>query len=170
MGPVKMIDPETGLELEVLTPAPASWSQDSVRGRMMESPPPIATGPVSENPFLTATNTVPPLPNPDTAAAAQAVGLPADGPVMGGGSGGTLRPSSLLDKVMHTVFGTPDSMLSPEEEAEVHARRKSASAMSRSAAENPGEDFMDIPSTGGNSLGESLSFMPKLIKGLGGLF
>jgi len=166
-GPT-MIDPSTGLELTVLTPAPTMWSQDSVRGQMMEPSTPGATSGNGGNPFLQAIDT-PPVSTPQTASAAEAVGIPVQGPVMGGGSGGGLRPSSLLDKVLFTAFGTPDSMLSPEEEKAAHQRRNDAADMSRSAAEDPGEAHMGIPNAGGKSLGESLDFLPTLMKMLGGL-
>lgn len=167
----KMIDPQTGLELDILEPAPTIFSADSVRGRMLANDPTQGGAAAGSNPFLESMEATAGPATPDTHAAAQAVGFPTqDQRVMGGGSGGTLRPSSLLDKVLFTLTGTPDSKMTPEQEREKHAQRDSAAAMSKSAAERPGEQFMGIPSVGGgSSLGEALGFLPGLIKGLGGL-
>lgn len=74
-----------------------------------------------------------------------------------------LPPSSLLDKVIHTVFGTPDSMLSPEDQQKKAQNKKKAGDLAQSAATNPGQAHMGIPSGGGGDLGDALSFIGKLM-------
>jgi hypothetical protein len=153
----RMLDPETGLELEVLIPAPSAWSADSVRGRMLANDP--TQGGVTSNPFIDALQVQSTIPDP----MAVASGTTASG-------GDTLESSSLLEKAMFTLFGTPDSMMTAEEESTAHGKRDNAAALAKSSAENPGAAHMGIPSaSGGSSLGEMLSFLPGLIKGLSGL-
>lgn len=167
-GP-RMIDPETGLELEVLTPTPATWSADSVRGKMLAADPTQGGLMAGENPFLATMEVNQPIPDPSLSTTVPESMAP--GATAAPASGGQLRPSSLLDMVVHTLFGTPDSKLSPEEESEKHAKRNDMAALSKSAAENPGAAHMGIPSvSGGSSLGEALGFLPGLIKGIGGIF
>jgi hypothetical protein len=153
-GP-KMIDPETGLELTVLQPAPPMYGRDSARGRAEAQ---------AANPFLAAipsTTGAPPVLTPPPAPAPVAIQpLTAAAPA-------PLPPSTFSQKLSQVLFGTPDSKLSPEEESAKHQRRQDASQMARSSANDPGAAFMEIPSAGGNSLGESLQFIPALLKGLG---
>lgn len=91
-----------------------------------------------------------PVPSPATAVQPMQVGgaSPAASP---------LPESSFLDKVIFTMFGTPDSKLSEGEQKEKQTKRKNASAMATGAAENPGESHMGIPSAGGDSFGSTLT-------------
>lgn len=153
-----IIDPETGLELTVLEPAPpmrsSAWDSSQTQTQPMT--------PV----FDPAENSVPMSP---PAGPGTAEPVFASTPATGGGES-QLPSSSLLDKVIFTLFGTPDSKMTPEEESAAHSKRSQAADLSRSAATNPGQAHMGIPSAGGNSLGESLDdpmqFMASLAKTL----
>jgi hypothetical protein len=161
----RMLDPETGLELEVLIPAPSAWSADSVRGRMLANDP--TQGGVTSNPFIDALQVQSTIPDPSLQPSSDPMAV-ASGTTASGGD--TLESSSLLEKAMFTLFGTPDSMMTAEEESTAHGKRDNAAALAKSSAENPGAAHMGIPSaSGGSSLGEMLSFLPGLIKGLSGL-
>lgn len=63
------------------------------------------------------------------------------------------KPMSFLDSVMFALTGTPDQLLTPEDMKARAGRRKDATQMSAAAAENPGEQFMGIPSAGGSGVG-----------------
>ncbi len=132
----QMIDPMTGLPLQVIQPAPAMRAVNPFSSQ--EAPPMATTG-------VPQVSIAPPVQQQSA-----------------------LAPSSFLDKVIHTVFGTPDSKLSPEEQGEKSKKRKEAGAMATSAAENPGEGHMGIPSAGGGSLGESLGKIIGLFAKAGG--
>lgn len=161
MAGQKMIDPDTGLELEVLTPSPPMWSADSVRGRMLAEDPTQGGASAGGNPFVEALQ-LEALPDP---AAQVATPLPAPGATAAPTGG--LRSSSLLDKVLFTVFGTPDSMLTGDEQGAKAAERGKASELARSAATNPGEAHMGIPTAGGGSIGDSIFKIAKLFAGGG---
>jgi hypothetical protein len=63
------------------------------------------------------------------------------------------KPMGFLDSVMFALTGTPDQLLTPEDMKARAGRRKDATQMSAAAAENPGEQFMGIPSAGGSGAG-----------------
>lgn len=104
---------------------------------------------------------VTPPPPPPPAAAPAPLASPTQAPTQSQG----LAPSSLLDKVIFTIFGTPDSMLPPDKQAQKKQKRGNAGSLAASAATDPGEAFMGIPSGGGNSLD-----LGSIIKLIGGLF
>lgn len=157
-----IIDPDTGLELEVLQPTPPMWSADSVRGRMLAEDPTQGGASAGGNPFTEALQAENAVPDPMVATTP----APLSGATAAPRSG--LRPSSLLDKVMFAAFGTPDSMLTGDEQGARAAKRKQVSAMATSAATNPGEAHMGIPSVDGDSFGDSIFKIAKLFAGGGG--
>jgi hypothetical protein len=60
------------------------------------------------------------------------------------------KPMGFLDHVMFALTGTPDQLLTPEDARARSGRKKEASQMATSAAENPGEQYMGIPTAGGS--------------------
>lgn len=145
----KIIDPLTGLELTEVAPSPGQHTA------MLDS-------------LVTSKDPTPPPP------AAPETVQPALGPALMTKPESTrMAGTSMLDKVLFGIFGTPDSKLEvsdPEALRERKSRRRDAGALSKNAAEDPGEAFMGIPSVGGNGLGESLdkplSFIASLAKTL----
>jgi hypothetical protein len=141
----KLIDPVTGLELTEVDPSP---DQHKVMLDTLASPDAPTPAPPAAQPAAV----------PDLMTQPAAARTP---------------NTSLLDKVLFGIFGTPDSKLEgsdPQALRERQGRRRDASQLSKNAAEDPGEAFMGIPTTGGKGLGESLdgplSFMASLAKTL----
>lgn len=136
------IDPLTGLRLEIVEPSPSP--QQAIMTNLESAPPPMAP---PETPMV-----IQPF-NEQTAALTR--------PAVQPGGEGTSFGRSVLDKVIFAAFGTPDSKLEQGGETEEvkarRARRRDASAMSKNAAESPGDAFMEIPTaSSGKSLGHSL--------------
>ena len=81
---------------------------------------------------------------------------------------------SLLDNIIHGIFGHPADELTPEDAAKKKAgdakHSKEAVAMATSARKNPGAEFMDGPSDAGTmSLSDILSGIGKMFGGGGTL-
>ena len=128
------IDPVTGLRLEIVEPSPSPQAA------------------IMTNLGMTDTGTVPPPPTPMVVepfdpAKEQARQAVAQSAAPQGKAG-----SSFLDKVIQTLAGTPDSKLEEAGDTEAlkgkASRRKAAAAASKSAAESPGDAYMEIPGVG----------------------
>ena len=136
------IDPVTGLRLEVLDPLPSQHT--AIESSLMpaeQGATPAPPTPMVIEPFDPARE--------DAKAQVRA--------------GGEAQPykGNFFDKLIRTVAGTPDAKLEQAGDAEGlkerQNRRRSAAAASKSAAENPGEAYMEIPTlSSGKGLGESL--------------
>lgn len=154
------IDPVTGLRLEVLDPLPNPQQA------------------VMANLGMTDTGTIPPPPqpvviepfnpdggagNPQASQAPQTSEAPKAGPtpIRAGGQG--LGKRSFLDNLIHTIAGKSDADLrlagNQKELSERASRRKAASAAAKSAAEAPGESYMDIPVAGSGEGSQQLTQM-----------
>ncbi len=71
-----------------------------------------------------------------------------------------------FDHVLFALTGTPDSMLTPEEQGERAKKRNEAGDSARAATMNPGEEYMWAPSTGGSQL--DLSQIIRLVGSVAG--
>lgn len=60
---------------------------------------------------------------------------------------------SLLDRVIFTLTGTPDALLTPEDMNKRKSRRADASRGAVAASRNPGAEYMWAPQVGGSGLG-----------------
>lgn len=77
-----------------------------------------------------------------------------------------LPKPGVLDSVMYALTGNPDSDLTPQQLSERNKRRADAGNMAANY-ENPGEEFMQPVSGGGN--GSALESLGKIAQLLGGL-
>lgn len=75
---------------------------------------------------------------------------------------GNQKPMGLLDSVLFALTGTPDQLLTDEDMKKRKQRRNEATQMSAAAAENPGEQFMGIPTAGGGSNSSGIGDLIKL--------
>lgn len=144
-------DPVTGLRLEVLDPLP------SPQAAIMDNLGMTDTGsiPPPEQPMV-----IEPF-QPDSGAGNPEAPKAGPTPIRVGGAGPGKR--SLLDSLIHTIAGKPDADLrlagNQKELAERGQRRRAASAAAKSAAEAPGESYMDIPMAGSGEGSEQLTRM-----------
>lgn len=84
-----------------------------------------------------------------------------------GGTAGGLTRTSILDSVIHTLFGGPESEKSPEESKKDAGKRGEAGALAQGAANNPGAAFMGIPSGGSSEFGGGIQKILQTV--IGGL-
>lgn len=82
-------------------------------------------------------------------------------------AGTALTRTSVLDSVIHTLFGKPEGEKSKEESQKDASNRAEAGALAAGAAKNPGSQFMGIPSGGS---GGGLDSIGKVLKIVGSLF
>ena len=82
--------------------------------------------------------------------------------------GTALTRTSVLDQVVHTLFGRPNSEKTPEEQKESAGKRGEAGNLAAGAAKNPGAAFMGIPSGGSNEFGGGT--IQTVLQLIGGLF
>lgn len=93
-------------------------------------------------------------------------GLPGLGAPAGDTSGDLTR-RSVLDSVIHTLFGKPSGEKTDQENAKDAGKRGEAGKLAAGAATNPGESFMGIPSGGSGEFGGGIMKVFQTI--LGGL-
>ena len=87
-------------------------------------------------------------------------------PAIGSTDSANLAPNKktgLLDSVIFALLGTPEALLTDQEISKKKGKRSEAGALSKSAAENPGEAYMGIPSGGGSSLSTILSTIARIV-------
>lgn len=83
-------------------------------------------------------------------------------------SGPLVRPTGgILGSILYALTGPPDSKLTAEEQSKKKGKQKNAGDLAAGAAENPGEQFMGIPSGGGGGL-EGIGKILKLVMSMGG--
>jgi len=69
----------------------------------------------------------------------------------------------VLDSILFALLGTPEQLLSDSEVKQAEGKRAEAGALSKTAAENPGEAHMGIPSGGSTSFTDMLSMLMRVI-------
>lgn len=79
-----------------------------------------------------------------------------------------LTRTSVLDQVVHTLFGRPNSEKTPQEQQESAGKRGEAGSLAAAAAKNPGAAFMGIPSGGSNEFGGGT--IQTILQTLGSIF
>jgi hypothetical protein len=158
-------DPVTGLRLEIIDPSP------SPQAAIMSNLGMTDTGSIpdpnqSEIPMVIAPA------EPGNPQAAPAGGSPGVSP---GQSNQLPFRASFLDKLIHTVAGRSDADLVRAGKTDVvrdrNQRRRNASESAKSAAEDPGGEYMEIPLPGdGSGSKDALQQAGNAVKLLGKLF